>query len=187
MDFYTDIYHGFEAKGVVDLSVGQGAAAKAALQLKLPYFGFSLTDQHCLHIEKLLTESVLDNMAQESSTFYRPEMEVADIKKKEDEAKKRKASQHQRRRRGQNQSRMTRGKTGLRKRKNLTRPSRKGKNPRQRRVRRMSLRTLCLGDGPRALWSGQRASGLQSADAPRENFEWAFSAYCFCQARFVTL
>ena len=30
-------------------------------------------------------------MAQESSTFYRPEMEVADVKKKEDEAKKPKA------------------------------------------------------------------------------------------------
>ena len=48
VDFYTDIYHGFEAKGGIDLSVGQGTAAKAALQLRLPYFGFALTDQHCL-------------------------------------------------------------------------------------------------------------------------------------------
>ena len=83
VDFYTDLYHGFEVKGVIDLSVGQGTAAKAALQLRLPYFGLALTDQHCLHIEKLLTESILENMAQESSTFYRPEMDAAHLKKKD--------------------------------------------------------------------------------------------------------
>ena len=87
VDFYTDIYHGFEVKGIIDLSVGQGTAAKAALQLRLPYFGLALTDEHCLHIEKLLTESILENMAQESSTFYRPEMDAADLKKTEDEEK----------------------------------------------------------------------------------------------------
>ena len=63
MDFYTDIYHGFEVKGAIDLSVGQGTAAKAALQLRLPYFGLALTGQQGLHIEKPLTESILDNMA----------------------------------------------------------------------------------------------------------------------------
>ena len=187
MDFYTDIYHGFEAKGGIDLSVGQGTAAKAALQLRLPYFGFALTDQHCLHIEKLLTESVLDNMAQESSTFYRPEMEVADIKKKEDEAKKPKAMPAPKKMKRTKPKQDDEGQDGAEKTEEPDETKPKGKNPRQRRVRRMSLRTPCLGDGPRALRSGQRASGLQSAHAPRGNFEWAFSAYCFCQAREGTL
>ena len=73
-EFYSDIVKAFSGKAVLDLSIGQGQAALSCLQNRICYVGFGLTEKHCEALKKRLTQKVLEEMKQESSTFYRPEL-----------------------------------------------------------------------------------------------------------------
>ena len=76
-ELYKDIVQAWDAKGVLDLAVGQGQMAQACLANRTCFVGFGLTEQHCQGLEKLLTDKILQEMKDEGSTFYRPEMAVA--------------------------------------------------------------------------------------------------------------
>lgn len=45
-NFFRDMLRGHSAKAMVDLSCGQGSAARACLLERLPYFGFVLSEAH---------------------------------------------------------------------------------------------------------------------------------------------
>ncbi len=72
-DFYQDLIKGHSAKGILDLSVGQGCSARAALLERVPFVGFALTEQHSKRLEVQLTDFVVAEMKREGSTHYRPE------------------------------------------------------------------------------------------------------------------
>ena len=76
-ELYSDIFKAFSIQCILDLSAGQGQAAQAALENRLCYVGFGLSDKHVEALEKRLTQKVLEDMEVESSTFYRPEMAAA--------------------------------------------------------------------------------------------------------------
>ena len=57
----------------VDLSSGQGTAARACLLERVPYFGVCLSESHCKKLEVQLTDFVVTEMKKEGSTHYRPE------------------------------------------------------------------------------------------------------------------
>lgn len=57
----------------LDLASGRGNAAKAALQERLPYTGFVLSESHGRRLEGLLTDFICEQMKEEGSAHYRPE------------------------------------------------------------------------------------------------------------------
>ena len=63
----------FARKPRLDLACGQGNAAKACLQERLPYTGFVLSEAHGRRLESLLTNFICEQMKQEGSPHYRPE------------------------------------------------------------------------------------------------------------------
>eukprot|EP00435_Cladocopium_sp_Y103_P040722 s2841_g11.t1 len=73
VNFFRDMLRGHSAKPMVDLSCGQGFAARACLLERLPYFGFVLSEAHGKKIEMQLTDFVLTEMRNEGSSHYRPE------------------------------------------------------------------------------------------------------------------
>ena len=73
VSFFQDMLKSHSAKAMVDLSCGQGSAARACLLERIPYFGFCLTERHAKNQEMQLTEFVLTEMRREGSSHYRPE------------------------------------------------------------------------------------------------------------------
>ena len=57
----------------LDLSVGQGNSAKAALMARVPFVGVALSEQHARRLEVMLTDFIHELMKQEGSAHYRPE------------------------------------------------------------------------------------------------------------------
>ena len=72
-DFYRDLIKGHSAKGLLDLSVGQGCSARACLLERVPFVGFTLSEQHSKRLEVQLTDFIVAEMKREGSTHYRPE------------------------------------------------------------------------------------------------------------------
>ena len=57
----------------LDLSAGQGAAARAALLERVPYFALTHSEVHSKKLEVQLTDFIVSEMKKEGSTHYRPE------------------------------------------------------------------------------------------------------------------
>eukprot|EP00435_Cladocopium_sp_Y103_P020629 s1684_g5.t1 len=72
-NFYRDLLRGHSAKGLLDLSVGEGTAARACLLERIPYCGFTLSEAHSKKIEVQLTDFIVSEFKKEGSTHYRPE------------------------------------------------------------------------------------------------------------------
>ena len=57
----------------LDLSIGQTAFAKAALQERVPFWGLALSEGHAKKAEVTLTDYLLCEMRREGSHHFRPE------------------------------------------------------------------------------------------------------------------
>lgn len=56
--FYVNLYQTFNAIAVLDLTLGTGEAAKAALSSRVPYFGVAISEEHATQLELELTKFV---------------------------------------------------------------------------------------------------------------------------------
>jgi len=56
--FYVNLYQTFNAIAVLDLTLGTGEAAKAALSSRVPYFGVAISEEHATRLELELTKFV---------------------------------------------------------------------------------------------------------------------------------
>ena len=66
-----ELLHSFGLKlGVLDLTVGEGIFAEAALELQLIYVGVVFNEVHMEFVKSLLIDKILEKMADESSKLY---------------------------------------------------------------------------------------------------------------------
>ena len=68
--YFSDLIQCHNALAFLDLTPGQGEAAKACLTLKKPYLGFCMTDEHMEALHKVLVEWLLAQMKTEGHQLY---------------------------------------------------------------------------------------------------------------------
>ncbi len=71
VQFFQDMFVSYSVLGLLDLAVGNGEAAKAAVQARLPYVGFCASEAYCKRFEEMLTDFVLACMKEEGNPLYR--------------------------------------------------------------------------------------------------------------------
>ncbi len=72
-----DMFVSYSVVGFLDLAVGNGEAAKAAVQARLPYVGFCASEAHSKRFEEMLTDFVLTCLKEEGNPLYRQQCAAA--------------------------------------------------------------------------------------------------------------
>ena len=68
--FWEDVLQCYQLRNVIHLSAGDGALAKACLQMRRGYFGICTTQVHVDHLYEHLVEWMIEQMADSNSHFY---------------------------------------------------------------------------------------------------------------------
>ena len=74
VEFYDDLMSSCFLSDVIHLTVGDGAAAKAALIRRVNFFGVCLSENHVEQLYTHLTDWMLKQFGEPSSAFYQPSM-----------------------------------------------------------------------------------------------------------------
>ena len=80
---WEELLHCHSAAGMIDLTVGAGYAAEAALHLKVPYVGLVQTPTHELVVRRYLFRRLWDLMNEPGSAHFEPQLHalLADVAK----------------------------------------------------------------------------------------------------------
>jgi hypothetical protein len=83
-EFFEDMFHVLQAAAVIDLTAGDGAAAVAAVKLRLLYFGLALSADHEQLLAARIKQQLINAMATEGDALYEPALVAALLQEKED-------------------------------------------------------------------------------------------------------
>ena len=73
-ELFEDLFRMTQAVAVIDLTAGDGAAALAAVRLRLKYFGLCLTPCHKEHLATRIKHRLINAVATEGDSFYEPSL-----------------------------------------------------------------------------------------------------------------